>query len=424
MTRPHIVLDTAVISGGHIGGVEQFIAGLVQGLSKLDGDERYTLVTNPRDPDWIREYASPDMTVVPRDDFVDQVRAKIGPLDSVISPIARFIIDNVGDGFDTQSERDSDNFYSSLDADLVHFPHQHYRQTSIPTIFNPHDFQHKKYPEFFSPDQLADRRRTYGAGCRDSVAIDVPSIDSKSDVVSTYDVDPDSVYVIPRGPPTSLYTYPEAKDQLAMMEKYDLPERYAFYPAKSWPHKNHLRLVEALGQLRDQRNMTVKLVLTGSKSDHWKTIQDRIVELNLTEQVSHLGYVPPEDLRALYQLASFVVFPSLFEGGGFPLLEAWSERTPVICANSTALAEKSGDAAISFDPEDVDDIAAAIARIHTDNRLYKKLVGLGKIRIDKFNWELTARCYQALYLSITGATLSDRQRNLLSLARRGALPKL
>ena len=120
----------------------------------------------------------------------------------------------------------------------------------------------------------------------------------------------------------------EARQRLA------LPATYALYPAVTWPHKNHLRLLDALAELRDQRGLVVNLVCTGAKYEsHWPKIEQRIKDLNLASQVRFLGFLSEADLRAVYRLAQFLVLPSLFEADSCPIHEAWSEGLPVASSN-------------------------------------------------------------------------------------------
>ena len=119
------------------------------------------------------------------------------------------------------------------------------------------------------------------------------------------------------------------------------------------------------------------------------------------------------ELRALYRLASFVVFPSLFEGAGFPILEAFKEGTPVTSSGVTSIPEYAGDAALFFDPDSVESIARAIERMHDDAATRVELAKRGSERIKRFSWDRTARAYRAVYRKIGGQPLSDEEELLL-----------
>ena len=188
---------------------------------------------------------------------------------------------------------------------------------------------------------------------------------------------------------------------------------FAFYPAVTWPHKNHLRLLEALAALRD-RGVLVPLVCTGYReATHWPQIEARVRELNLDNQVQFLGIVPAQQLRAIYRLARFVVIPTLFEAASAPVFEAWNEGVPVACSTVTSLPQQVGDAALLFDPTSVEGIAAALVRMVTDESLRSTLVASGRRRLQDFSWERTARAYRALYRRAAGRRLTDEERVLL-----------
>jgi glycosyltransferase involved in cell wall biosynthesis len=141
---------------------------------------------------------------------------------------------------------------------------------------------------------------------------------------------------------------------------------FFFFPAHCWPHKNHANLVRAFALVRGELPANFRLVLTGRSfpSDHPAAILIR--DLQLQSQVIHLGYRSPLEIRALFRGCSGVVFPSLFEGYGMPVAEAIIAGRPVACSNTTSLPEIAGEAALTFDPADVDDIAAKLLELATD----------------------------------------------------------
>jgi glycosyltransferase involved in cell wall biosynthesis len=406
------------IEPGEPGGVQQFSAGLIKSLGEIETPQlRFVLVTHPDYPRWIKRYASERREIVPREGLTPdhpRLRSLVDTAKQFARPILkRQRITNRARGEPTLP--DADGFFEALGADVVHFPIPLYERTELPTIFNPHDLQHLHYPENFSEKHLKERTKRYRIGCEQSVAVDVPSQFVKNDVVKHYDVEPESVHVIPRGPPTILYDSFNDQSIERARSRYDLPPVFAFYPAKTWPHKNHCRLLEALAALRDENGVVLPLMCTGKRSPAaWGEIQQTMDRLELHDQVSFLGFVDPEILRALYRLSQFVVIPSLFEGGGFPVLEAWAENTPVICADVTSLPEKADDAALLFDPESVPEIRDTLYRIHTDETTRSELRERGRCRVNQFDWTTTGRTYRALYRKVTGLPVSEADKRLLS----------
>jgi len=280
-------------------------------------------------------------------------------------------------------------------------------------IYNPHDLQHLHYPQFFTQEQIAWRETIYAAGCGYAPAVAVESQWVKDDIIRQYGIAPEKISVIRWGSPTELYKLVTNRTLVDVRQEFRLPKTFALYPAQTWPHKNHIRLLEAISSLRDQ-DVFINLVCTGKKNNFWPAVKKRIRELKLEEQVRFLGFVSPTELRALYHLARFVVFPSLFEGGGFPVLEGFREETPVTCSAVTSLPEYGGDAVLFFDPTSVESIAEAVRRMGTEPELCATLRQRGSERIRLFKWERTAKAYRALYRKMAGHPLSDEERHLIA----------
>lgn len=155
-------------------------------------------------------------------------------------------------------------------------------------------------------------------------------------------------------------------------------------------HKNQMRLVEALPQMRHEVSGT-QLVLAGASTPYEHELRDRARQLGVEDAVALPGYVSDADLEGLYDSAAVFVFPSLNEGFGLPLLEAMARELAVVTSDRSALPEVAGDAALLVDPESADQIASAAVRVLTDNRLRTRLVADGARRAAGFTWARTAR---------------------------------
>jgi glycosyltransferase involved in cell wall biosynthesis len=308
----------------------------------------------------------------------------------------------------------SAGYYESLGYDVIHFPTQHFVTCELPTVYNPHDLQHLHFPQFYTPSVIEWRQNVYRAGCRFAHEVVVGSQWVKHDVIRQYRINPDKVAVIPEAPPTQCYSEPTREDCTAVQNKYRLEQPFALYPAVTQPHKNHIRLLEALAYLRDSRQMIIRLVCTGSHDEKfWPSVEARISQLNLEPQVRMLGFVPEGDLRAIYRLSQLLVMPTLFEACSLPIFEAWLEGVPVACSNVTALPEQVMDAALLFDPHDVGSIAKAIAKVATNAELQEALRQRGYQRLKDFDWERTAKAYRAVYRRAAGHPLTEEDRWLL-----------
>ncbi len=410
------------VTPGVSGGIVQSTQGLVASLGELDGPEEYVLVTDKSEQaDWIQKSCGSNSRVAAMPHTRGRKRAtrhiEEGAVKRVLRPAVNAVRDTISrlmPQADWPQVVVSDGFYEGLDCDIMHFPTQWYVLCALPTIYNPHDLQHLHYPQFFTPSELAYRETVYRTACQISNTVVVGSEWIKQDVVRQYGVSTHKVQIIPWAPPTVQYPQVSADDLEEAARRLALPQTYTLYPAVTWPHKNHLRLLDALAHLRDRRGVSVNLVCTGARYEsHWPKVAQRVTDLRLENQVTFLGFLSEADLRAVYRRAQFLVLPTLFEADSCPIHEAWSEELPVASSNHTALPEQVGDAGLLFDAADVSAIADAIQRMSEDAALRRQLVERGRRRVKDFDWNRTAMAYRALYRRAAGRTLSEEDRWLL-----------
>jgi glycosyltransferase involved in cell wall biosynthesis len=398
------------------GGIAQSTQGLVSSLGRLEGPEEYILIANtPDQADWISNYRSSNQHVVIRSNERSPPNGSV--IKRVLLPAlkaVRCVVGRLSPQRQWPELSVSNGFYESTGCDVLHFPTQSFTLCALPTIFNPHDLQHLHYPQFFSPRELAVRDTAFRAACHFAHTVAVGSEWIKQDVIRQYGASKEKVQVIPWASPTIHY----AKIQPAQVEQRSrslgLPASYALYPAVTWPHKNHLRLLNALAKLRDERGIVVNLICTGARYEsHWPKIQQRIKDLNLGSQVRFLGFLSEADLRVVYGRAQFLVLPTLFEADSCPIHEAWSEGLPVASSNHAALPDQISDAGLLFDARDVSAISDAVEKMATNGGLRRELVERGYQRVKDFDWARTAKAYRAVYRRAAGVNLNEEDRWLL-----------
>ena len=163
-----------------------------------------------------------------------------------------------------------------------------------------------------------------------------------------------------------------------------MPEKFIFYPAQFWFHKNHIRLIEAF-EIVSKENNDVFLILTGSKQNNYHNVIKKIDELSLDDKVIHLGYIDYEDLPYLYKMSQFLVMPTLFESVSIPIYEAFALEVAVCSSNVVALPEQVGMAGLIFDPNDINDISDKIIMYLNDENLRKEKAKLGLNKVKNFN---------------------------------------
>jgi glycosyltransferase involved in cell wall biosynthesis len=419
---PHVGI--IVRTPRRVGGVFQSTVGLIHSLGQLtDGDEQYTLLVQSDEiAQRLERHRGPNQRIVVHE-FSEQAPLLDETLEAPslgrtlwtqVRPAVRRAQHMLSPPRNWPEIPLSDGFLESLGLDVVHFPSVWFVVCNLPSVYNPHDLQHLQYPQYFTQGDFVLREVLMPAGCRFSNTVVVGTEWIKDDVIRRYQVDPEKVQIIPWASPTQFFSEGRPDERQQVKAKYQINDPFALYPATTFPYKNHLRLLEALARLRDSRGLTVHLVCTGGLVEwFWPRIQARVEELGLMSQVQFLGFVPDEDLRALYQLSQFMVMPTLYEADSNPIHEAWVEGTPVASSNVTALPDQVQDAGLLFDPVDVDAIANTMARLATDGGLRASLRERGRARAQDFTWERTAKAYRAVYRRAAERPLSDEDRLLL-----------
>jgi hypothetical protein len=185
--------------------------------------------------------------------------------------------------------------------------------------------------------------------------------------------------------------------------KYRLEEPFIYYPANGWRHKDHETLLRAFRIVREKRR-DLRLVLTGCPRDVMDRLRPLFESLDEAGAVRHLGYVDRRDTIGLYAAADVMVFPSRFEGFGFPLLEAMSCGTPIVCSPVASIPEVAGDAALYVDPGEPPALAEAVLRLLEDEVLRARLVAAGRERVRRFSFTETARQTLAVFDEVLAGT--------------------
>ena len=262
----------------------------------------------------------------------------------------------------------------------IHFP----LSVMLPPVTRPPaattvlDLQHELLPEFFSRAELAYRRAVYGATIRRSRLVLTISEHARATLIERCALAPERVRAIHLAVDHDRFT---PDPTLAR-------KPFLLYPANRWPHKNHARLFAAFALVQRERP-ELRLVLTGS--GHERQPAPNSVDVR--------GRVSADELVRLYRTAAALVFPSLYEGFGMPLLEAMATGCPVASSNAGALPEVAGAAAALFDPTSAEAIAAgildALARADT-------LTARGLERARGFTWDACARAHDAVYVDLLG----------------------
>ena len=258
------------------------------------------------------------------------------------------------------------------EADVVHYPLTiRIPPTKAPSVVTLHDTQHLDLPALFSRGERLFRVFAYHRSARSASRVIVPSAFVRDRAIASLGLDPSRIRVIHHG-----------IDHTRFVPGTVEREPFVLYPARRWLHKNHDRLLEAWTIVRRTRP-DLRLVFTGG--GHPPESPDG---------VDVRGHISGDELVSLYQRATAVVFPSLYEGFGQPPLEAMACGAPVASSNAASLPEVCGDAALLFDPNDPQAIAQAILDVVAAPDAWRTR---GFARAAAFTWASSAQAHEAVY---------------------------
>jgi glycosyltransferase involved in cell wall biosynthesis len=233
----------------------------------------------------------------------------------------------------------------------------------------------------------------------------------KRKLVDYFSLSEEKVAVIPHGYDERFLARCDPEDISKVRRKYGIRGDFLLAVGDLHPRKNLIRLIDTFTWLKESKKIPHQLVLVGKALYQAEEVFRKAHASSARDALIFTGYVPLEELRALYQGAAVFVFPSLDEGFGLPVLEAMASRVPVVVSNRGALPEVAGESAIVVDPLDIEDMGSAICDIIDDDRLQEELIAKGTAQLGSFSWDHSCRkvlnLYETLYSEHTG-----RQGNL------------
>ena len=248
----------------------------------------------------------------------------------------------------------------------------------LPQILSVYDIYFLKEPESLDPSSYEHYRRVKRYA-ESAAHVICSSEATKKDLLEVTHVKPGRVSVVYPG-----LSIPEVPPVLPSRA---LPERFMLFVGTIEPRKNIERLLRAILLAKSKSSSALPhLLLVGRKGFRSNVILDSISALGLDADVTYLGELPDAEVHALYRAAEFVVYPSLYEGFGFPLLEAMYSDTPVLSSNISSIPEVAGDAAYLVDPESTESIAAGMLALSSNEDLRRELIAKGQKRRECFSW--------------------------------------
>ncbi|MBI5642546.1 MAG: glycosyltransferase family 4 protein [Deltaproteobacteria bacterium] len=362
-----IGINALYLLPGKVGGSEIYIRNLVKWLPRAESQNQYVIFTN-------RESAGVF------DDIPGRVEVVPCNLNAASRPM-RILWEQLMLPGQVKRHKIDVLLSAGMTAPFL---------SPVPSYVVIYDLQHENQPQNFSKSYLFFLRAIISLSAKRSHGVLTLSEKSKRDIVSIYKLDPRDVGVTYLACDHKAFYRREAGEIDAVRKKHKLPERFILYIASSLPHKNYERLLEAFKKVKEKES-GIKLVLIGARDYGHGVIATKIEELELIDSVVFLGWLPFEDIPLIYSASELFVFPSLHEGFGIPVLEAFATGVPVVCSNIEPVTEVAGSAALLIDPLDIDSIASGILSVINDRGLRERLKKEGLKRAKEFSWEKTAR---------------------------------
>ncbi len=393
MSKPlkTILIDlTPMLPGGENGGAKLFVLELIKHLAADNLDTNFILLTQAKAHDELAIMDRPNVSRIMiegsngRKSFLAKV---VGYLFNKLPFIPRRL-SLLGYRLYTKLRRRAlKSIIAEIKPDLVFCPFTAptYTISGIPSVCVIYDLQYKTHPTFFEKADMLNRDHAFTEACRRATKLTAISEYSRKSAIKHGRIPESKIKTIHLRmakrtqniePPIGTLL-----NSLGIEEK-----QYLLYPANFWLHKNHEMLLMALN-IAYHKNILpkkIKLVCTGAPGQREQWLIDVTEKMGLKSQVIFTGYLSDADLNVLLNNCAGVIFPSLYEGFGLPILEAMAVQVPVACSNITSLPEIAGNGAIYFDPRKPDEIVDAMTKLVNDTGYCKELIEIANQRVQTF----------------------------------------
>jgi alpha-1,3-rhamnosyl/mannosyltransferase len=268
----------------------------------------------------------------------------------------------------------------------------------LPGVVTIHDLAIYDHPEWFPAGQWFATRVVVPQSIHRARAIICPSTATRQAIVRHFHVDPQQCRVIPHGVETEFSLPLSTAVRTELTVRYALPQRYLLQVGTVQPRKNYVTSLRALARIPAAER--IPLLVVGGFGWNYDDVVDAVRQLDLDQWVRFVGYAGMAELPGLYQMAQAVLFPSLDEGFGLPVLEAFAAGTPVVASNAGAIPEVAGGAALLCAPADDEALAQNLRRVLTDGALRERQVAAGRARAALYTWSASAAAHRAVYESV------------------------
>lgn len=272
--------------------------------------------------------------------------------------------------------------------DLFHSPISYIPPgVNIPAIMTIHDLRYFHFPETYTRLRRNFLEKMIPISAKRAWKIIAVSEYTKKDIIEKLGIPPEKIIVIHEGIDSKKFTQQyDSSLQNEIKKKYQLPSKYILAVGHLEPRKNYIRLLEAFKIFKEKYKSPHSLVIVGQENWFYKNIYKRVNELKIDNFIHFTGYVPDDDLVIIYKSATVFIAPSIFEGFGLTPLEAMAAGVPVIVSNAAAHPEICGDAALYFNPYNIDEIAETLEQTISNEHIREMLKQKAVSQISKFKW--------------------------------------
>jgi glycosyltransferase involved in cell wall biosynthesis len=359
-------------------GVGVYVRSLLAALARLDAEDEFFLFS----ASWKDRFPRDRVPSFARGRFLDR-RIPVRLLDSLWSRLEWPTLDSL----------------FGIRLDLTHSPSPLVLPTKGKKIVTVHDLFFLERPEMADRQARTAFARKIGRDVRAADGVVAVSEFTRGQVLERFGLEAARVRAIPHGLAEVWRRAPERSDLDRLRRDLDLPERFLLFVGAVEPRKNLPRLLEAV-LLLSARGLRTPLVIVGRPGGDSGRVSETLRRRGLDSLVRVLGYLDEDRVRCLHRLATVLVFPSLFEGFGLPVIEAMASGLPVAASNTSAIPEVAGGAALLFDPLRTEDIAEKVGLLWEDESFRESLIDKGRRRAEAFDWKrsaaLTLEFYHAL----------------------------
>jgi glycosyltransferase involved in cell wall biosynthesis len=409
-TLERVAVDlTPLLPGGENGGAGLVAVQLVRSLARLAPAIRFTLLTHHRTHHELAQLDAPNVErvcVVGPPGEVEVARSRTrqlgrAVLDHALPSAPRVWVKNSYWSMVRRRARARTSTAMRSDVLFCPFTAPYYHDPAVPLVAIIHDLQHLAYPEFFEADQRRYRQEHVVDACRRAARVVCISEHARQTLLASVAVPPERVTTIPHALLHTLETPPPTEINAVLQRLGVQRGRFLLYPANGWPHKNHRRLVDAFAEFTRKRPASdLRVVCTGAADGSMQAVAE-YARQQAPGAFVFAGYVSDPELSSLYDACAALVFPSLYEGFGMPVLEAMARGKPVLCSSVTSLPEIVGDAALLFDPTNVGQIAEAIDAVESQPLRVRAIAQRGPRQAARFGGPMDlARRYLEVFRGV------------------------